>query len=116
MTVAAEHRANERADRGERRKQRRKGTLWHGTLRTSVGVVPCRVLNLSARGAKLEFDAALASGDRVTLIMEPLGEFSGSISWRRDGQAGLRINEHRTTRTEIKLPRSLAGESFPGDY
>jgi hypothetical protein len=111
MTVAAAQSTNER----ERRKHRRKGTLWHGTLRTPAGVIGCRVLNLSARGAKLEVDGAVAPGQSVTLIMEPLGEFSGTVTWQRDGQAGIRIKEHRTTQTEITLPRSLASESLPGD-
>jgi len=115
MTVAAAHSENERADRRERRKQPRKGTLWHGTLRTHAGVIGCRLLNLSARGAKLEVDGALAAGQRVTLIMEPLGEFSGAVTWERDGRAGIRINEHRTTRTAITLPRSLASEMSPGE-
>jgi hypothetical protein len=113
MTAAAAHSKNGRANRRERRKQPRKGTLWHGKLRTPAGVVACRVLNLSARGAKLELDVALAPGQSVTLIMEPLGEFSGAVTWQRDGRAGIRINEHRTTRTEITLPRSLASKTFP---
>ena len=108
MTVAAEHSVP------ERRKQPRKGTLWPGMLRTPYGVVACRVLNLSARGAKLEVDGAVAAGHTVTLVMDPLGEFSGVVTWRRDDKAGIRINEHRTTRTEITLPRSLASERFPG--
>ena len=53
----------------------------------------------------------MAPREAVTLIMELLGEFSGVIAWWRDGKAGLRINEHRTTRTEITLPRSLASET-----
>ena len=110
MTGATAHSPSDRADR-DRRKQARKGTLWHGTLRTTAGTVPCRVLNLSARGAKLEVDGAVVPREAVTLIMELLGEFSGVIAWWRDGKAGLRINEHRTTRTEITLPRSLASET-----
>ena len=62
MTDAAAHSAEERADRRERRKQPRRGTLWHGTLRTPAGVIGCRVLNLSARGAKLEIDGTVAPG------------------------------------------------------
>jgi len=115
MTVAAAPFAAPRAKARERRKHLRKGTLWHGELRTPAGVLACRVVNLSSRGAQLEVDGALAAGESVTLVMEPLGEFSGIIAWQRDGKAGLHINEHRTTRTEIALPRSLASEAFSGD-
>jgi len=114
MTGAAAASPNERANRRERRKQPRKGTLWHGTLRTPTGVMECRVLNLSARGAKLEVDGAVVPGQSVTLIMEPLGEFFGAVTWQRDGRAGIRINEHRTTRIEITLPRSPASGTFRG--
>ena len=116
MTAAVEHSSNGRADRRERRKQPRRGTLWHGELRTPAGTVACRVLNLSARGANLELDGGIVkAGQSVTLIMEPLGEFSGIIAWQRARKAGIRINEHRTVRTEITLPRSLAIEAFRGD-
>jgi len=114
MTAAAAHPANERADRRERRKQPRKSTLWRGTLRTPAGDMQCRVLNLSARGAKLEVEGALAPGQSVTLIMEPLGEFFGAVTWQHDGRAGIRINEHRTASTKITLRRSPASETFRG--
>jgi hypothetical protein len=111
MTAAAALFTDDRPDLRERRKRPRKGVLWHGHLRTPAGVLACRVLDLSARGAKLEVDGTVAPGQGVTLVMEPLGEFSGVVAWARNGRAGLRINEHRTTRTEITLPRSLASET-----
>ena len=112
MSVADADPAHQSADGRERRKQPRKSTLWHGMLRTPAGVMACRVLNLSARGAQLEVEGALASGQSVTLIMEPLGEFLGTVTWRRDGRAGIRINEHRTTRTEIALRHSPTSKIF----
>jgi hypothetical protein len=114
MTVAAGPSANGHTDPRERRKQPRKGTLWHGELRTPAGMVACRVLNLSARGAQLEMDATLTPGQCVTLIMEPLGEFLSTVTWARDGKAGIRINEHRTTRMEIALPRPHVRQTFAG--
>jgi hypothetical protein len=115
MIAATVPSAAEHTKPRERRKQARRGTLWHGELKTPAGVFACRVLNLSARGAKLEIDGPVAPGQDVTLTMEPLGEFSGSVAWQRDGKAGIHIKEHRTTRTEITLPRSLASETHPGD-
>jgi PilZ domain len=92
----------------ERRKHPRKGAFWHAQLRTPAGNFECRVLNLSPRGAKIEIDHPVADKQVVTLIMEPLGEFTGFVAWCRNGSLGIRINEHRTTRTEITLPRSVA--------
>ncbi len=58
-----------RAKAPERRKQPRKGTLWHGELKTPAGSMPCRVLNLSVRGAKLEVDGRISAGEIVALVM-----------------------------------------------
>ena len=114
MTAAAARPAHEQTDPRERRKHLRKGTLWHGTLRTAKGNLACAVLNLSVRGAMVEVEG-VAKDQRVTLVMEPLGEFTGVVVWTHDGQAGIRINEQRTLHTEITLPRSLAGETLSGD-
>ncbi|HKX09863.1 MAG TPA: PilZ domain-containing protein [Stellaceae bacterium] len=111
MAAAALSSATAHKDPRERRKHLRKETLWHCTLRTAQGSVAWRVLNLSVRGAKIE-TTGVAKGDSVTLVMEPLGEFLGIVAWQRDGRAGIHINEHRTTRVEITLPRSLSGEAF----
>ena len=107
MTTAAAEPVREHADPRDRRKHLRKDTLWHGVLRTAKGDIACNVLNLSARGAKLEVKG-VAKGESVTLVMEPLGEFKGIVVWQEEGLAGLHINEHRTRRAEITLPRSLA--------
>jgi PilZ domain-containing protein len=114
MTDAALPTATLHRDSHERRKHLRKGTLWHGTLRTPEGSLACNVLNLSVRGAKIEV-AGVTKGQTVTLVMDPLGEFTGTVMWQHDGQAGIRINEHRTLHDEITLPRSLAGAHFNGD-
>jgi len=92
----------------ERRRETRKGTYWPATLKTPDGSFECRVMNLSPRGAKVEIDHAMALKAAVTLILEPLGEFTGTVAWRRPGLIGIRINEHRTTHTTITLPRSVA--------
>ncbi len=92
----------------ERRKYPRKGTLWRAQLQTPAGDFECRVVNLSPRGASIEIDYPLAHNQVVTLIMEPLGEFTGVVAWRRKGSVGIHITEHRTTRTDIAIPREVA--------
>lgn len=92
----------------ERRKYRRKGILWRAQLQTLAGDFECRVVNLSPRGASIEIDHPVAHKEVVTLIMEPLGEFTGFVAWRRKGAVGIHITEHCTTRADIALPRSVA--------
>ncbi len=89
----------------ERRKYRRKGILWHARLQTLAGDFDCRVVNLSPRGASIEVDHPLEHKEVVTLIMEPLGEFTGFVAWRRNGAVGIHITEHRTARADITLAR-----------
>jgi len=89
----------------DRRRYPRKASFWHAQLQMPAGNFECRVTNLSPRGAKVEIDQPVAYRETVTLIMEPLGEFTGFVALRRNGSLGIRINEHRTIRTEITLPR-----------
>ena len=89
----------------ERRTHRRKGTFWRAQLTTSAGSFECRVLNLSLRGARVQLDQPVAEAEAVTLILEPLTEFSGAVVWRGNRCIGIRIREHRTTKNLIVLPR-----------
>ena len=95
----------------ERRLYPRKGTLRHAQLQTPAGDFECCVVSLSPRGARIEIDHPVAHKQVVTLIMEPLGEFTGFVAWCRDGSLGIRINEHRTTRKDITQPRRIDEDS-----
>ena len=89
----------------DRRKYARKWSFWHVQLQTPTGNFECRVMNLSPRGARIEIEHPVPDQQMVTLIMEPLGEFAGVVAWCRKGSLGIQISEHRTTRTQITLPR-----------
>lgn len=92
----------------ERRKHPRKGTLFHAQLQTPAGDFECRVVSLSPRGARIEIDHPVAHKQAVTLIIKPLGEFTGSVAWCCRGSLGIHINEHRKTQRDITLPRWVA--------
>lgn len=108
MKAKAAHRADATGRGPERRKQPRKETFWLAQLKTAQGHFECRVINLSPNGAMIEIDHPVAHNEAVTLIMEPLGEFTGFVAWRRAGSLGICINEHRTAWTTITLPRWVA--------
>ena len=103
--------ASESASRApqERRRAPRKGALWVGSIETPNGTFDCRVLNLSPSGAKVELTALVAKGQTVTLHLAPLGEFRGTVVWRRDRCIGVSIDEHRmtTTRSRMVMPGGL---------
>jgi hypothetical protein len=62
-------------------------------------------MNLSPQGANIEIDYPLRLHQSVTLILEPLGEFSGVVAWHHNSYVGMQINEHVRTRHEIRLSR-----------
>lgn len=96
-------------ERAERRHRARKGALWVGMLTTATGKHDCRVLNLSQSGARIELSARADIHEPVTLSLEPLGAFVGSVKWRRDRCIGVAFNERRfpTTRSRTFLPGEL---------
>jgi CRP/FNR family transcriptional regulator, cyclic AMP receptor protein len=78
-------------DRQERRRDRRKKTLWPAKLETPLGCVECQVLNFTSRGAKVRLLHVLAPEQSVSLILDPLGRFPGVVVWRRNGCTGIRF-------------------------
>ena len=85
----------------ERRKYPRKGTFWRAQLQTPAGDFECLVMNLSPRGAHIEIDHPISLNQSVTLILEPLGEFFGTVAWCYNNRVGIQTSEHRTTGTKI---------------
>jgi hypothetical protein len=101
---------SEQALAQERRRYPRRGTFWRAQLQTPAGDFECLVLNLSPRGAHIEIDHPLMLNQSVTLILEPLGEFFGTVAWCYNNRAGIQTTEHRTIGTKITptLRTSLA--------
>ena len=99
----------------ERRKHTRKWTRWPAKLRTVAGIFECRVLNLSYRGAKVQLAQPVRDREPVTLIMAPLGEFSGVVGWRAKDCIGLRFAQHYTPgiRGRMALPRVRLADPPP---
>src|SRR5215469_6362066 len=89
-----ERRGGETASAGlwERRRQSRKPALWVGKLTTPTGTHDCRVLNLSPKGARIEFNELIEIDEPVTLSLEFLGSFVGSVKWQWDQCIGIAIN------------------------
>ncbi len=67
----------------------RKRSLLPATLVTERGSADCRVLDFSAGGAKLECADAPTEGEKLTVMIEAVGTFSGRVVWRRDRLAGV---------------------------
>jgi len=80
----------------ERRKRRRKKCLLPACLLTSGGSYDCDVLDLSNAGAKVETSAVVTPEQPVTLVVKPIGTFTGVVAWcGDDGCFGMRFLAQR---------------------
>jgi hypothetical protein len=91
----------------EARQFPRKRSLLPATLITAQGSFDCRVLNLSAGGAKLECAQSVAEGESLTLSVPAIGTFSGTAIWRAEGCFGVRFD------TDATKSAALGGAMLP---
>lgn len=91
MSSNAQPRSQPQPEGGDARKYLRKRSLLPATLVTERGSVDCRVLDLSAGGAKVECADGPTEGEMLTVIIEAIGTFSGRVIWRRDRYAGVKF-------------------------
>jgi PilZ domain-containing protein len=61
------------------------------TLMTANGSFACGVLDFSPSGAKVKFALTLAEKEAVTLMIEPLGTFTGVVVWCGSGCFGMQF-------------------------
>ncbi len=100
MTRSPEPVAKKEADAANRRKHRRVRTFADCMLATVHGNLRCRVLDISAEGAKLQLEGgkgrsadAIGLREPVNLTVKGLGVFRGIVAWRRNNALGIQIHE-----------------------
>lgn len=98
----------------ERRRHERKKLLWAATVEVRGQRFEGMIVDLSAGGARIKFDAAVAAGDELTLVLKQLDELGAKVVWQREGEAGLQFllaPEEVAARIQQKLPiEAIAGE------
>ena len=77
----------------ERREHPRIAVLWSGRLHAGAKGAACRVLNISAAGAKVRLLEPLPSVPVVSLRIERFGEFPGDVIWREADFLGIRFRD-----------------------
>ena len=77
----------------ERRAHARKVIDEHGELiiPSENMILPCRVVNISAGGAKVMCDALPPSGSKITLVMSNGKRFDGVTTRYGQGELGLQF-------------------------
>ena len=67
--------------------------LWTGQLSFGVRSADCRVLNISAFGAKVRLLDSFVCQDRVTLRIERFGEFPSDVVWKDGKIMGISFHD-----------------------
>jgi PilZ domain len=75
----------------ERRRYERKRLLWAATVEVRGQRFEGMIVDLSAGGARIRFDAPVATGDELTLVLKQLDELGAKVVWQREGEAGLQF-------------------------
>ena len=82
----------------DRRRHPRAPTFWRAKLKAGRAAYECRVLDVSAQGVQLRvvtpiIRSVVAEKDTVTLIIDRMGEFTGSVAWQRKTLIGIHFGE-----------------------
>ena len=60
-------------------------TMPNGTSAAAV------VVNISNCGCRISSEAPISEGERLSLVVEPLGMVDAEVRWTRDTDAGLKL-------------------------
>ena len=77
----------------EQRDSPRTAVLWTGRLHAGAQGADCRVLNISAAGAKIHLLEPLPPAPMVSLRIDRFGEFPGDVIWREEDLLGIRFRD-----------------------
>jgi hypothetical protein len=77
----------------EQREYPRTAVLWSGRLHAGAKGADCRVLNISAAGAKIHLLEPLPPAPVVSLRIERFGEFPGDVIWREADFLGIKFRD-----------------------
>lgn len=75
----------------ERRRFERKKLLWAATVEVRGQRFEGIIVDFSAGGARIKFDAPVAAGEELTLILKQFEALGAKVIWQREGEAGLQF-------------------------
>lgn len=77
----------------EQRTHLRSAVLWSGEIAFGHESMACRILNISAGGAKVRVERSLSEGAEISLSCSRFAEMPGRVVWTRDGKMGIAFLE-----------------------
>ncbi len=75
----------------ERRGEARHTVAWRGRVKTARGDVPCDVQDVCCNGVRISTATPLEPGSEVSLHVDHLGGFSGTVVWRQGDRYGVKF-------------------------
>ena len=75
-----------------RRRMRRSNIMWPAALSDGTQNLPCTIVDVSDKGARLEMPYPVAARARVTIQCAQFGSLDGVVMWRRGSAVGVRFN------------------------
>ena len=92
-----------------RRKYERRTILFDARLREDGPWQACRILNISAGGAKLLISSDINHGAIVSLEIGSFGQFSGTVVWTDREEVGIKFSHDPTEIAEVLMGLAMYG-------
>lgn len=80
-------------DYPKRREGARTIVTWPAVVLSRTNRMPCAVVDVSVRGAKLEIPSDVPEKSYVLVICPQFGSLDGYIAWRKGRYAGIRFTD-----------------------
>ena len=74
-------------------REARANVSFEALLRCKEFDRPCRLIDISTRGAQVRVKSAPAKGTATSLLLEPFGSILADTVWVRGETVGLRFND-----------------------
>jgi len=75
------------------RQAERKSVSFSTTLLIGDKSIKCDILDISTGGAKIKVRSKAERGDKITITIEPAGNFAANIAWNREGTLGIKFED-----------------------
>jgi len=69
----------------------------------------CRIVNISAGGAKLRIERRFEQGADVQLHIGQLGQFSGTVVWQHSEELGVKFTHDPAEMADVIMGLALYG-------
>lgn len=92
-----------------RRVHERRTILFDARLRKDGQWQDCRILNMSAGGAKLLVNSNINHGATVSLEVGNFGQFSGTVVWTDREEVGIKFSHDPTEIAEVLMGLAMYG-------